>query len=157
MDFVIQEWKEEKIYFDKDAWRKYQYAGSDIQIYLNKCFTRLAKATASVREKFPYVDGFYVSSTYRPSTPQSPHYEGRAVDVSRIMIQNQFHWLINSWEDPEWKTFFKEIKQQFHKRLWNQVLCPYQVLDIRKLYKVKVQKLLEKHKDHFHLNIPKDY
>jgi len=142
------------LYFNNKAFKKYDSTKGNVRGYLDYNLGLLSMLTADVQNEFPHVDSFYVSSTYRkPKAKWSPHEEGRAIDVSRFYIEDKAYYLIETQYREEWKYFAELCGKYFQKGLYNQVLCPYDIWDMRRLHVSKIEKLKNSHQDHFHLNI----
>lgn len=145
-----------KIYFSKEAYNNWQNAKNGIRRHLDKHINYLIDITKAVVNEFANVDGFYVSSTWRPNDKNSPHFSGRGFDVSRVYINGKPHFLKDTYKKlKEWTLFKNKVYELFDNGCYNQIISPFGLKDVRPdLDKDKKEALIKSHSDHFHLNIP---
>lgn len=149
---------QEQFYLSNNAYLNYQKSTGRISDNLDRHFRILSKIQKKMKNKFKNFKGLYISSTYRQPNRQkwSPHQEGRGLDISRLVNKNDIvYYLIDSQIRDEWHFLFELVNIEFRHNNYNQILCPYGILDLRKLSKETIDKFTKSHQDHFHLNIPK--
>lgn len=146
-----------KIYFSKEAYNNWINSKGGIRTYLDEHIEHIKDITKTVISEFENVDGFYISSTWRPFDNASPHFSGRGLDVSRIYINEEAHFLKDTYKKlKEWTLFKNEVYKLFDAGIYNQIISPFGLKDVRPdIDKDTKDRLIKGHSDHFHLNIPK--
>lgn len=118
--------------------------------------------------------GFYVTRAIDPYAPDSPHSEGRAIDISKAyFFDGKNVGEINCYKGHQFWIEFAQLLANKYPTPFNQFICPVGIIDFRWNRKTvidnflkdeklisdgdlkNVDKLLTEHKDHFHINLVK--
>lgn len=105
-----------------------------------------------VKKEFNNINAFYIHSSYRKQDNNRPHREGRALDISRIQINDIWYHLINTTEYPEWYYLWDLCTDAYNNGIYSQIISPYGCLDKWNNDNRKKQ-LISSHQDHFHIGL----
>lgn len=148
-----------KIYISENTYspelENWDYVPITVRENLQKHFTILSEITKELKSYIPDLEGFFISSTWRPEDTDSPHAEGRAIDITEIILKNNnIIPLYNNHNNDYWKIFYYKCYEKFKEGKYNQIISPYGVIDTRTLTDKIKETLVRTHQDNIHLNIP---
>ncbi len=143
---------------------------------IGKKFKELLSHFGDVIEKINLSNfmGFYVSRGIDNSDPNSPHKSGRAIDISiAYFIDNEKKLMVTCKTYYNFWFMFADLLSQEFDKPFNQIICPFGILDITRNKQVIIDNLMNnnkliadkdlevmkdlisEHQNHFHINLMK--
>lgn len=130
----------------------YPEASEPTKENLKQTMNQLISMAEKLRKEFHDFNGLYISSSYRKNDRNRPHREGRALDISRILLNNVWYYLIDTNEFVQWFYFWDLCVDKYNDGTYSQIISPYGCLD-KWSDDNRVIELIKSHQDHFHIGL----